>query len=267
MLGPIVGTGAYSKVRKVYCRKTRDVYALKIIDISSLNKGDIENVQNEIKIHSQLDSPYVVKLFDYFIQRDTLYMVLEYIPKGNLYKFMQKHIFFDQAKTLDFWFNIVKGVEYLHSQRVYVRDIKPENVLIDKDLSIKLCDFGWACYLRNFKHRKLVGGTFVYMSPENLNGKLQGLSSDIWSLGVLLYELLHRKPPFKMAINSKKQLKYIEETKIKFRSNLDEEIKDLIKELLQKEPIKRPSAMILTYSKALKDVRKRFEEKSKSYLI
>lgn len=263
--GPTLGTGGFAVVRRVYCKSTREKFAVKIIKLQELSRGDLEIVENELKIHWSLDSPLVVKLVDAFQERSVLYLVLEYMPRGNLYRFLQKNIFFNKDKMLLLWFKVVKAVQYLHSQRVYMRDIKPENILLGEHGQVKLCDFGWACRLADFKSRRIRGGTFVYMSPENLRGQLQGLASDMWGLGVLLYEMLHSNTPFRMAISARKQLEYIEKGNLRFRENLGEGLRKIVRDLLQMEPLKRPSVTMLMYAQPLREVRRKFQAQGCSF--
>ena len=84
----------------------------------------------------------------------------------------------------------------MHNKGFIMRDLKPENLLLDSKMNIKLCDFGWAAHMNDEEYRKLKSGTYAYMSPESLKGELQGKQSDIWSLGILLYELNYKKEPF-----------------------------------------------------------------------
>lgn len=84
----------------------------------------------------------------------------------------------------------------MHKKNIIHRDIKPENILLDKDLNVKLGDFGWSCYYSKINLRKSFSGTMEYMAPEIYLKKAQSFSVDIWALGVLIYEIFHNKVPF-----------------------------------------------------------------------
>ncbi len=77
------------------------------------------------------------------------------------------------------------------------RDLKPENILVDKELNVKVCDFGWSAKYSNLESRETVCGTYEYMSPEVFFRKRQTKKTDIWALGIFLYELMHYKAPFR----------------------------------------------------------------------
>ncbi len=96
----------------------------------------------------------------------------------------------------------------MHKRNFIHRDIKPENILLNKDLEIKLCDFGWACKIKQGEMRESICGTPEYMSPEVVLSYGHDFKTDIWSLGILLYELTHGYPPIQINCE-KKMRKYL----------------------------------------------------------
>jgi serine/threonine protein kinase len=241
LLGPVIGDGGFAKVRRGVHRISKKEYAIKVMRLSSMSQGDIENIEKEIEIHSSLNCPHIVKLLDYFEEAGMVYMVMEMIERGNLYQHMFRMFPMPVTEALHFWHGTLKAIEYLHSHNIYMRDIKSENVLIDKNLEVKLCDFGWASRMSDLEYRKLQGGTYIYMSPEGLRGELQDLASDMWALGVLLYELIHYKEPYQIARSSKLQLKIVNNSDVKYKSGLDPNIQEMISQLMSKDKEKRPS--------------------------
>lgn len=241
-LGPIIGDGGFAKVRRGTHKISKIKYALKIMHLSTMGLGDLENIEKELEIHASLDSPYIVKLVDFFEENGCVYMVLEMVEQGNLYQHMYKNFPLSQTDALRFWFGALRGIDYLHSQQIYMRDLKSENVLVGKHREVKLCDFGWASRMSDFEYRRLRGGTYIYMSPESLRGELQDLASDMWSLGVLLFELIHYREPYKIGLSSKEQLQFIENSQIKFKEGLDQRIQQLILNLMSHDKQLRPSA-------------------------
>lgn len=85
---------------------------------------------------------------------------------------------------------------YLHSKDIAHRDIKPENIVLDKSFRVKICDFGWACKMERGEVRTSICGTLEYMSPEIAVKNVYTIKTDVWALGILLYEMLHGHPPF-----------------------------------------------------------------------
>jgi serine/threonine protein kinase len=260
-IGPMLGDGGFAKVYKATHKTTLKQYALKIIKTQTLSTGDIENIQKEIEIHSSLDSPFVINLVDFFQEKENIYLILEIASNGNLYKYMYKHFKLPLTKALQFWKGVVQGIQYLHSLQIYMRDIKPENILIDENLNIKLCDFGWASKMSDIEYRKLKGGTYIYMSPENLKGELQGLESDMWSLGVLLYELVHYHEPFKIGLSSEEQLRFIKEGQVIFNEDIPENVKEIILNLLNEDKSKRLTVDEILEKEWVKGLKKEIEIK------
>jgi serine/threonine protein kinase len=152
------------------------------------------------------------------------------------------------------------SIHYLHRKKIAHRDIKPENLLIDSNFRIKLCDFGWSNVISKKNVRKSVCGTYEYMPPEVVNEQPQTLKADLWSLGILLYEMLHGKAPFRA--NSLDEIKNkIEKQQIYLNSQLSKETKDIVKLLLRRDSTQRCSAEeILGFMAHNYEIQK-FEEK------
>lgn len=135
----------------------------------------------------------------------------------------------------------MKAIEYIHSLQIAHRDIKPENILLDEHLNIKLCDFGWSNYMNTQEPRTSVCGTFEYMPPEIVQNCIHTVTADIWSLGILLYEMLHGRAPF--SAHSLEDIKQkIFSQPIQIDSSLSTSTKNLIKMLLKRDFSARSSA-------------------------
>ncbi len=118
---------------------------------------------------------------------------------AKLYSFSKNnHVFYKTfTKNSNFLFVLPHiGLDYLHKKNIIHRDIKPENLLLDKEGNIKICDFGWSAEANILEKRNTYCGTTDYMAPEMIKNESHEFSLDIWCLGILLYELLHGKPPF-----------------------------------------------------------------------
>lgn len=129
-------------------------------------------------------------------------------------------------------------MNYLHKKKIAHRDIKPENLLLDENFNLKLCDFGWATEMDSETPRYSVCGTFEYMPPEVAHQDKHTLAADMWSLGILLYEMLHGHAPFKA--NSLEEIKLkVKTQQIRINADFSKETKDLIKLLLRQDSSRR----------------------------
>ena len=120
-----------------------------------------------------------------------VYFLLEYASNGCLLFYIHAREGLPERLALRFFYQTARAVEYMHKNNLLHRDIKPENILLNKDFNVKLCDFGWSCYLEEDDYRTSVCGTYEYMSPEILGNQYHTNKVDIWCLGILLYEMLH----------------------------------------------------------------------------
>lgn len=124
-----------------------------------------------------------------------VYMVMEYAENGSLFGYQNLRRTFSEEEASVFFEQTLAAVEYLHARDFVHRDLKPENLLLDRDLNIKVCDFGWIVEGARLPHSTFCG-TYEYMAPEMLFQRHYDHRVDIWALGVLLYELLHGAAPF-----------------------------------------------------------------------
>ena len=216
----LIGKGAFGEVYKV--SKDNKYYALKIYqikndDTSSSNeyKESIKSIENEIKILSQLDNPFIVKLYEVFSlnpnsellknndveEQQMMCLVLELCENGDLNDKIkekkQKNEFFSENEILQYFYEILQGLYYLHKNRVIHRDLKTLNIFLTKNNHIKIGDFGVSKKLINNNiYAYTFVGTPYYLSPEICQNKPYDEKSDVWSLGVVLYELITLNKPF-----------------------------------------------------------------------
>ena len=196
-LDTILGKGAFSSVQLAYWKShCHEKVAVKHCSLVDTSKDRRNQLLRELKLISLLDSLALVKLHGAFLENDIVTTVLEYMNQGSLADFFDaatSHTIpesFAAAVT----FQAVQGLEYLHQWPILHRDIKPGNILLHSDGSVKLCDFGMAGLSEDSLHRTAVGTT-VYMSPERLRGQPYGRASDLWSLGLIVLQLLTNLPP------------------------------------------------------------------------
>lgn len=127
------------------------------------------------------------------------------------------------------------GIYYMHKQGLIHRDIKPENILIKDGNIVKICDFGWCVQSDGMQQRNTFCGTLEYMAPEMIQNKNHNHTLDIWSLGILLYELVHGRAPF-TGVHPREISDKIMRGQIRFKPGLSNEYKDLVNKILVYEP-------------------------------
>jgi serine/threonine protein kinase len=235
-----LGSGTFgfvllAQVKKAFNNLIKDQYVtVKLIKVS-INQKQIEDTQREITILRDLSkdgcNPHIVCYYDSFMvnyrephdNSDKKYfaIVMEYIPTDNLQQILERHILIPNDKILQYMNSLVQGLEYLHDRNIVHRDVKPSNIIIDKDV-VKYVDFGFSCFTvqNNSSVSSLhlwyscildAVGSPIYMSPELWNismGKLNNIpkdelyelykKSDVWALGIVFYQILYGNLPIEL---------------------------------------------------------------------
>lgn len=244
-IGKQLAKGKFGDIKLVTFIKTNKTHIMKrlIKDKLTSKSGMAEQAKNEVELQYQMRrSPDCVQILDYITDADSIYIILEYCSGGNLYdkrELRPNHSFSDRQASI-YIKQIANALKHCHERGVIHRDIKLENVLITESGSLKLADFGWATQLKNLKDRRTtICGTLDYFSPEMLNGETYQFTTDIWSLGVLTYELLIGDVPFPG--ESKDEVyKKIAEYNYTLPLSISRKAKDFIESCLQ-YPENRPS--------------------------
>jgi serine/threonine protein kinase len=237
--GRELGSGAFATVFEVVHKSSGVRYAMKQINLAALSSLDQENVEKELEIHVRLKHANVIQLYDFLVEDSSVYLILEYASRGNLFRHMnRKRITENDIRK--FFVQTALAIEYLHSQKVIRRDLKPENLLLDSNFNIKLCDLGWAAFLFDTLYCKAKAGTYAYMSPESLQGWTQNEKTDVWSLGILLYELYYNREPY-TGQSCQEQLIRIRNTPLKFQDPINFDARVLIMTMLKEKEDERPS--------------------------
>uniref|UniRef100_A0A671LY49 non-specific serine/threonine protein kinase n=1 Tax=Sinocyclocheilus anshuiensis TaxID=1608454 RepID=A0A671LY49_9TELE len=210
----IVGRGHFSEVQVVKEKATGDVYAMKIMDKTSQRSQDnVAFFEEERSILALNPSPWIPQLQHAFQNQDYVYLVMEFLPGGDLMALMNRYEDqLDESMAQFYLAELVQAIHSVHQMGYVHRDIKPENVLIDRTGHIKLVDFGSAARLtanRTVTCSKLPVGTQDFLAPEILstpNGGptcSYGPESDWWSLGIIAYEMIYMKSPFADSTSTK----------------------------------------------------------------
>ena len=243
----IIGKGGYGQLYLAKNKKDGKEYAIKNVSKDKMKSVgiDISIIKREIDIHIRITHPHIIKLFSFSEDRHNFYLAMEYAQKGTLYKLIQQKRGMSEDEAFHYFIQVASAIHFLHSNGFAHRDIKPENILLDKNGSVKLCDFGW-CVNVSKGNRITFCGTYEYMAPEMINDEFYDLGIDIWSLGVLLYEMIHGYSPFrahyflKDAKSAMKEIfRNIKSNNYSIDKNISKECIDLIDQLLTTDTKKR----------------------------
>ena len=234
----IIGIGSYGKVYLYKNITDKKLYAVKHLNKMILCKSihTIKRIYDEIDIQSRIYHQNIVRLLYVKENDESIYLIMEYANNGSLFNYIRKKGSLNEEESFIFFCQIINAIYFLHKNDYIHRDIKPENILIFDNNECKLCDFG-CCVELNGKQRSTFCGTTEYMSPEIVNKIEYSKEIDIWSLGILLYEMIHGYSPFnpnKDAFNAKEVIDKIKIHDIKFKLNVSRECKELICHLLDK---------------------------------
>ncbi|KAL4448713.1 hypothetical protein ABPG74_012802 [Tetrahymena malaccensis] len=234
----VLGKGSFAKVVLVKKKDTKKLYAMKILkkDYIQRRRQD-QNVMVERNLLVEMNHPFIIKVKHTFQSEKKLYFCLEYCPGGELFNLLYKRERFNEDQTRFYVSQMILAIEFLHEKNVIYRDLKPENVLIDKQGYIRVTDFGLS--KQNVKgnyEAKSVVGTPEYLAPEILEGKGYGKTVDWWTLGCIIYELLTGRPPFYKDEGKEDLFQQIQQNKVEIEKNWTPDCKDLVINLLQKDP-------------------------------
>jgi eukaryotic-like serine/threonine-protein kinase len=195
---------------------------------------------NEASLAGKLNHPNIVGVFDAVIEGDQRYIVMEYVPGGSLKKFCNEANLLPIRQAVLVIFKMCRALDYAFQNGVIHRDIKPANILLSERDDIKISDFGTA-KISQSEHTQIDGflGSPAYMSPEQINEELPSVQTDIWSLGVVMYELLTGKLPFRAenAVTMINKILNEEPTPIeKLRPDLPPRLAEIVKKAMHKDP-------------------------------
>lgn len=191
-----IGEGGFSTVQLVRNKQSNHRYALKSYPIEKLgNEISTENINRECDILLELNHPFVVKLYRPMQDNRHFHFLMEYIKGKELWSIMREVGEFSSAMIQFSIACLTIALEYIHKKNIVYRDLKPENIMVTDRGFLKLVDFGIAKKLTNNRTDTTIG-TPHYMSPEMINGKGYAYSTDFWSLGICLYEIVFGDVPF-----------------------------------------------------------------------
>ncbi|KAM3728701.1 Aurora kinase [Dirofilaria immitis] len=195
-IGRPLGRGKFGNVYLAREIESKFVVALKVVYKTHLGPNNLKRqLQREIEIQYHLRHPNILRLYGYFHDKDRVYLVLEFAPRGSLFQRLQEMKTFPPELAAKYMYQLASAMEYCQQKKVLHRDLKPENVLISANGDLKISDFGWSVHEPSSK-RTTVCGTLDYLAPEMVPNGTHDSMVDNWSLGVMLYEFLVGKPAF-----------------------------------------------------------------------
>ena len=237
----VLGKGSFGKVVLVRFKKNQKLYAMKILKKAMIMKNNEEtHTKTERKILAKINNPFIVSLYFAFQDEKKLYLITEFMQGGELFYHLHREKFFSNERTQFYAAEIVLALDHLHKNNCIYRDLKPENVLLDKDGHIKLADFGLSKIMLEKSKAKAftLCGTPDYLAPEILENKGYDKTVDWWSLGALIYEMLVGYSPFKMKKGEQLNIEKYKEP-VPLYNHFTPEAKMIITDLLVVEPNKR----------------------------
>ncbi|XP_016957241.1 uncharacterized protein LOC108029485 isoform X3 [Drosophila biarmipes] len=234
-----IGKGNFAVVKLATNIVTKTKVAIKIIDKTCLNEEYLSKTFREISILKSLRHPHITRLYEVMESQSMIYLVTEYAPNGEIFDHLVANGRMKEPEAARVFTQLVSAVHYCHLRGVVHRDLKAENVLLDKDMNIKLADFGFSNHYEEGATLRTWCGSPPYAAPEVFQGlEYDGPKSDIWSLGVVLYALVCGALPFDgktiMELKSRVVL-----GKFRIPFFMSQECEQLIRNMLVVEPDRR----------------------------
>ncbi|KAF2831934.1 kinase-like protein [Ophiobolus disseminans] len=236
-LGKLIGKGSFGKV---YLASHKLSNGSKVV-LKSAKKDDA-NLAREIHHHRQFIHPHIARLYEVIVTEKLVWLVLEYCPGDELYNYLLQKGALEPSKVQRIFTQLVGAVSYVHNKSCVHRDLKLENILLDKNENVKLVDFGFTReYEGKSNYLQTWCGTVCYSAPEMLKGeRYAGEKVDVWSLGIILYALLVGELPFDEDDETVTKMKILKEEP-KYPENFPPQARELCQSLLSKRPILRPT--------------------------
>ncbi|MDF2566659.1 MAG: prkC [Oscillospiraceae bacterium] len=252
----LIGVGGMADVYKAYDKIEDKMVALKILKEEFLNNDEfLRRFRNESKAIAVLSHPNIVKVFDVNFGNNIQYIVMEYIDGITLKDYIQQQKILRWKETVHFTVQILRALQHAHDKGIVHRDVKPQNIMLLQDGTIKVMDFGIARFARDERKsttNKAIGSVH-YISPEQAKGEMSDEKSDIYSLGVMMFEMLTGKLPFDGKTPESIAVMQMEAMPKKPRQ-INETIPEGLEEIIIRSMQKDPAMRYQTAAEMLRDI-------------
>ncbi|EGD72438.1 ULK/ULK protein kinase [Salpingoeca rosetta] len=241
-----LGAGTYGVVFRAHSERTPEAppVAVKCVSRDRLNKKAEENVMMECQLLQGLRHPNIVQMLRYAADPNFLYIVMEFCSEGDLSQILKQKHRLAEGEARFFLGQLASALEYLHDRQIAHLDLKPSNLLIylrGTRQFLKLADFGFACRIGEDSFHESLRGSPLYLAPEMLCDKKYDARADLWSVGVILHEVLFGRAPFHSETYLELIKKITSKSSIKLppQPSVSSDCRDLVLKLLQRNPDKR----------------------------
>ena len=252
----ILGTGSYGFVAKVRSLKNKKVYAMKQVNLEKVGSDkERELCKGEIKLLEKLNHPNINKYYKTLVKNNCIYIIMEFMDNGDLSGFINAHKKFQKPVREEEVWNILlqsmNALSYIHSKNIIHRDIKPANLFMTNEKTIKIGDFGVSAKMESLRTSVREGnycsgtiaGTPLFMSPEMINRDYYDQKTDVYSMGLVIFELCYFQPPRRFFPSEIPNEFIIIDLPIKQnKDNYSEQLKNIIYEMIEKDQEKRLSS-------------------------
>ncbi|KAJ3700671.1 hypothetical protein LUZ61_004376 [Rhynchospora tenuis] len=248
VLGKQIGSGAFSVVWLGKKKESDEAVAVKEISLERLNKKLRDSLLSEVSILRRVHHPNIIALFNFIQHSDSdagkIFLILEYCPGGDLSSYIHRHGRVPEPTAKHFMRQLASGLQVLRDNNVVHRDLKPQNILLstnDDTAILKIADFGFAKSLNPYSMAETLCGSPLYMAPEVMQVQKYDAKADLWSLGVILYQLVTGRTPYNGANQIQLLQNILKSNELTFPPDvtLSADCIDLCKKLLRRNPVER----------------------------